>query len=201
LWVLFLGRIVDGASGGSLSVAQAAVADIAPEEQRPGLLGMLGAAFGIGFVLGPAIGGLGCARRAPMCRSTSPACSPPSTRSRPIIRLPETRPSRSSTSVPRGPRTPLSPILRHLAVIGFITVIAFTAFEATFSLFGDRRFGLTEASRRPCSSVSASFLVAVQGGLYGRLVDRYGLHRLFTLGLGMLVVGLAMMSVAFVWPC
>ena len=58
LWVLFAGRIVDGASGGSLSVAQAAVADIAPEEQRPGLLGMLGAAFGIGFVLGPAIGGL-----------------------------------------------------------------------------------------------------------------------------------------------
>src|SRR5262245_59574981 len=58
LWVVFAGRIVDGASGGSLSVAQAAVADIAPEEQRPGLLGMLGAAFGIGFVLGPAIGGL-----------------------------------------------------------------------------------------------------------------------------------------------
>src|SRR4051812_22685562 len=58
LWVLFAGRIVDGASGGSLAVAQAAVADIAPEEQRPGLLGMLGAAFGIGFVLGPAIGGL-----------------------------------------------------------------------------------------------------------------------------------------------
>ena len=58
LWVLFAGRIIDGASGGSLSVAQAAVADIAPEDQRPGLIGMLGAAFGIGFVLGPAIGGL-----------------------------------------------------------------------------------------------------------------------------------------------
>src|SRR6185295_16627826 len=58
LGVLFAGRIIDGASGGSLSVAQAAVADIAPEDQRPGLIGMLGAAFGIGFVLGPAIGGL-----------------------------------------------------------------------------------------------------------------------------------------------
>ena len=58
LWVLFAGRIIDGASGGSLSVAQAAVADIAPEEQRPALIGMLGAAFGVGFVLGPAIGGL-----------------------------------------------------------------------------------------------------------------------------------------------
>ena len=58
LWLLFLGRIVDGASGGSLSVAQAAVADISTPEQRPKLVGMMGAAFGVGFVLGPAIGGL-----------------------------------------------------------------------------------------------------------------------------------------------
>ena len=58
LWLLFAGRIVDGASGGSLSVAQAAVADLAPEAERPRLIGLLGAAFGVGFVLGPAIGGL-----------------------------------------------------------------------------------------------------------------------------------------------
>jgi MFS transporter, DHA1 family, tetracycline resistance protein len=58
LWLLFAGRVIDGASGGSLSVAQAAVADIAPEAQRPRLIGLLGAAFGVGFVLGPAIGGL-----------------------------------------------------------------------------------------------------------------------------------------------
>ncbi|MEY4231094.1 MAG: hypothetical protein RLZZ362_1943, partial [Actinomycetota bacterium] len=58
LGLLFVGRIIDGASGGSLSVAQAAVTDIATPEQRPKLLGMLGAAFGVGFVLGPAIGGL-----------------------------------------------------------------------------------------------------------------------------------------------
>src|SRR6478672_9886731 len=58
LWVLFVGRIIDGASGGSLSVAQAAVADLAPPEERPRLLGLLGAAFGVGFVMGPAIGGL-----------------------------------------------------------------------------------------------------------------------------------------------
>ncbi|MEY2444555.1 MAG: transporter, family, tetracycline resistance protein, partial [Ilumatobacteraceae bacterium] len=58
LWLLFAGRIIDGASGGSLSVAQAAVADLAPEAERPRLIGLLGAAFGVGFVLGPAIGGL-----------------------------------------------------------------------------------------------------------------------------------------------
>ncbi|HEX2041248.1 MAG TPA: MFS transporter, partial [Acidimicrobiales bacterium] len=58
LSVLFLGRVLDGISGASVSVAQAAVADIAPPEDRARLLGLLGAAFGLGFVAGPAIGGL-----------------------------------------------------------------------------------------------------------------------------------------------
>src|SRR6476469_3814777 len=58
LWLLFLGRIIDGASGASVSVAQAAVTDVAPPEERARLLGLLGAAFGAGFALGPAIGGL-----------------------------------------------------------------------------------------------------------------------------------------------
>src|SRR3954468_5291090 len=56
--VLFIGRIIDGASGASVSVAQAAGADVASPEERPHLLGLLGAAFGLGFVAGPAIGAL-----------------------------------------------------------------------------------------------------------------------------------------------
>ena len=58
LWVLFLGRIIDGASGASVAVAQGAIADISTPEERPRLMGMLGAASGLGFVLGPVIGGL-----------------------------------------------------------------------------------------------------------------------------------------------
>src|SRR5205814_6672095 len=58
VWMLFLGRIVDGASGASVSVAQGAVTDVAPPAERPRLLGLLGAAFGVGFVLGPALGGV-----------------------------------------------------------------------------------------------------------------------------------------------
>jgi multidrug resistance protein len=57
--LLFLGRILDGASGASVSVAQAAVADVAPARDRAKLMGLLGAAFGVGFVAGPAIGALG----------------------------------------------------------------------------------------------------------------------------------------------
>jgi len=58
VWILFVGRILDGISGASVSVAQAAVGDVSPPSQRPRLMGLLGAAFGVGFVAGPAIGAL-----------------------------------------------------------------------------------------------------------------------------------------------
>jgi multidrug resistance protein len=58
LWLLFLGRVLDGISGASVSVAQAAVADISAPRQRARYMGLIGAAFGVGFVAGPAIGGL-----------------------------------------------------------------------------------------------------------------------------------------------
>ena len=58
IWILFLGRILDGVSGASVSVAQAAVGDVSPPSQRARLMGLLGAAFGVGFVAGPAIGAL-----------------------------------------------------------------------------------------------------------------------------------------------
>ncbi len=61
LALLYVGRLVDGASGGSVSVAQASAADLASPADRPRLFGLLGAAFGVGFVLGPAIGSLGAA--------------------------------------------------------------------------------------------------------------------------------------------
>ena len=198
LWLLFAGRIIDGASGGSLSVAQAAVADLAPEEDRPGLIGMLGAAFGVGFVLGPAIGGLAALGGphvpfyvAGVLASINAVAA--------MVRLPETRVPHDRIHR-RGLKTPTSPILRHLAVIGFITVLAFTAFEATFSLFGDRRFGLTEASSAAVFLGVGLVLVAIQGGAYGRLVERFGTQRLFEVGLGLLIAGLAVTAVAKVWP-
>jgi multidrug resistance protein len=57
--LLFVGRIIDGASGASVSVAQASVADVAEPQDRARLMGLLGAAFGVGFVAGPAIGAVG----------------------------------------------------------------------------------------------------------------------------------------------
>ena len=58
LWMLFLGRILDGISGGNISTAQAYIADVTSKEDRAKGMGLLGAAFGLGFIFGPAIGGI-----------------------------------------------------------------------------------------------------------------------------------------------
>src|ERR671933_1070440 len=58
LWMLFAGRIIDGVTGGNISTAQAYIADVTTEENRAKGMGLIGAAFGLGFVFGPAIGGI-----------------------------------------------------------------------------------------------------------------------------------------------
>src|SRR5438045_6318985 len=58
LWMLFLGRIIDGVTGGNISTAQAYIADVTTKEDRAKGMGLIGAAFGMGFVFGPAIGGI-----------------------------------------------------------------------------------------------------------------------------------------------
>jgi len=55
---LFVGRIIDGISGGNISTAQAYIADVTPTEQRSRGMGLMGAAFGLGYIFGPAIGGI-----------------------------------------------------------------------------------------------------------------------------------------------
>ncbi len=198
LWVLFLGRIIDGASGASLSVAQAAVADIAEPQQRPRLVGMLGAAFGVGFVLGPAIGGLAALGGphvpfyvAGVLASINAVAA--------IIRLPETK----RTAAParrRGFALPEQPALRRLAIIGFLTTFAFVAFEATFSLFGSARFDLTEGSTAAVFLGIGIVLVLVQGGGFARLAERVGVPRLYATGLVVVAIGLVVTGVSRVWP-
>jgi multidrug resistance protein len=202
LWVLFLGRIIDGASGGSLSVAQAAVADISTPEQRPKLVGMMGAAFGVGFVLGPAIGGLS-ALGGPHVPFYVAGVLASANAVAALVRLPETR---TDTTLPaRHARahlaaSPASAPLRHLALVGFITTFAFAAFEATFSLFGDERFGLTEGSSAAVFFGVGVVLVAIQGNGFGKVVERWGVGPTLRNGLVVLVGGLLALAAATSWP-
>lgn len=203
LWVLYLGRIIDGASGGSLSVARAAVADLAPAGQRQRLLGLLGAAFGVGFVVGPALGGLS-SLAGPSAPFYVAAVLALGNAVAAMVRLPETRPSAAVDTARPTVRTrrrlwPATPVLWRWAIVGFTSTLAFVAFESTFSLFGKRRFGFTEGSASLVFLGVGLLLTVLQGAVYGRVVDRIGVASAFRGGLAVVAAGLIALSLAHEW--
>ena len=200
LWVLFLGRLIDGASGASIAVAQGAVTDIAPPEQRARLLGLLGAAFGVGFVLGPAVGGL-AALGGPHVPFYVAGVVAAINAIAAFIRLPETKSDKRESSAVRKslPKEARSPLLFRYAVIGFIAVMAFAGFESTFSLFGARRFDLTEGSTAAVFLIVGVMLVAVQAGMIGPLTRAFGSRTILVSGMLIVGCGLIILSFATIW--
>ena len=199
LWVLFLGRILDGASGASVAVAQGAVADIAPPEQRARLMGMLGAAFGVGFVVGPALGGLAAlgGPHVPFYLAGSIAAINAVAA---MIRLPETKPDTSHITEKSQRGTALSPALKRFALVGFLSMLGFAGFEATFSIWGQKQFEFTEGSASIVFVFVGVTLVAVQGGLIGPLTEKLGSRKLLRVGLSLVAVGLLLLGFTTTWP-
>ena len=193
LAVVFLGRIVDGASGGTLSVAQAAVSDIAPTDERPRLLGLLGAAFGLGFVAGPAIGGLAslAGHRAPFLLAGLLTAGNVALTAR---RVRETRPARANLQP--TPRRRLDHGPSRFLAVAFLSTAAFAAFETTFALLAAHRFGFTAAATS-LAFVGAGLVVAIATGAAAHSVSRrLGDLTALRLGLGLDAVGLALLAVA-----
>jgi MFS transporter, DHA1 family, tetracycline resistance protein len=204
LWILFLARAIDGASGASVSVAQGAVTDVVAPEDRPRALGLLGAAFGVGFVIGPAIGGL-AALGGPKLPFFIAAAIAAINGLVAIRRLPETHGKSERAAAAAltaglargGARTPA---LVRFALVGLISTAAFSAFEATFSLFGKRRFDLTLASASAVFLGIGLVLVLVQGALIHPLTAKYGSWKLLTAGMVTIAAGLGLFASATTWP-
>jgi MFS transporter, DHA1 family, tetracycline resistance protein len=194
LWLLFLARILDGASGASVSVAQAAVTDVAPPSERARLLGLLGAAFGVGFALGPAIGGVAALvdHRLPFFVAAVIAGVNALVA---VKRLPETNPSRiGGSSQPHEPTTTASSGFRTILVASFLSLVAFSGFEATFSLLADERFGLSESSTYAVFFAIGIALVVVQGGAIHTVVARLGEEASIRLGFAANALGLLLLA-------
>ena len=200
LWVLFLGRILDGASGASVAVAQGAVTDLAPPSERPRLLGLLGAAFGVGFVVGPALGGLASlgGEHIPFFVAGTVALINAIVAWR---RLPETRPAdvRQAARDAAKSDTKAKVRLWGLAVAGFSAIVAFSGFEATFSLLAGDRFRLTEGGIAAIFVGVGVVLVAVQGGLIRPINAKLGTQRSLQVGLVLNSTGLIVLSAAENW--
>jgi DHA1 family tetracycline resistance protein-like MFS transporter len=200
LAVLLVGRIIDGASGASVSVAQAAAADLATPADRHRLFGLLGAAFGVGFVAGPALGSLAAlgGPRLPFFLAAILAAVNTVVAAR---RLPETH--RAGTPPARRPG-PIAALaggagLAPLLAVGFCALVAFSGFEATFALFGERRLGFGIASSAAVFTVIGAAIVVVQGGLVHRVVARTGERRTLLAGLAVNGGGLALLAPAHSW--
>jgi MFS transporter, DHA1 family, tetracycline resistance protein len=201
--IMLIARLLDGASGGNILVAQAYVADVTRPEHRARSLGLIGAAFGVGFVLGPLIGGLLVALpiaaewqlRLPFLVAAGfstlawllvlwrlPESLPADSQSRQSARVLSWRGILDVVSIPR---------VGLLVAVGALTVLAFAALEGTFSLFLEGRLGWS-AQAAAFGFVFLGLVSAViQGGLIRRLVPRYGEPRLILVGLAALALGLA----------
>lgn len=191
VWVLFVGRLVDGLSGVSQSSGQAAVTDMAEPGDRPRLLGLMGTAFGVGFVVGPVVGSLAAlgGARLPFVAASVIAGVNAAVA---WFRLPETRPEGERVSR-HEQGEPLAAGVRRLALVGFVGSVAFAGFTATVALLLNRRLGLDEAGASAVFIVIGVVLIATQAGLVGwvnRILGEVGAIRfgLVSVGAGLVLL-------------
>jgi DHA1 family tetracycline resistance protein-like MFS transporter len=196
LTALFAARIFAGIAGANIPTAQAVVADLTTPENRAKGMGMIGAAFGLGFIFGPAIGGFlsryGYAMPAFFASGLSLANFVAA-----WFLLPETlKPEhRAVERVGRmdALRTAIArPHLPLLLLIGFLVVAAFSAFESTFALFAERVYAFHASSIGYVFAFVGVVLVIVQGFLVGRVVKRIGEHHIVPASLALVAIGLLM---------
>ena len=199
LLVLFVARVLQGIAGASYAAAQAYVADVTTKEERARGMGMIGAAFGLGFILGPAFGAVFSAvdERLPFFVAAGLAALNWLIAYR---RLPESlKPGSAAAPTPRlaALRRALgSRELAPLVWLSFVATLAFVGMESTFALFGERRFDY-DAVQMGLLFAYIGVLAAVgQGLLVGRLVGRWGESRVLIAGLVGTAIGLAVTALA-----
>lgn len=184
LAVLFLSRIIPGIAGGNISTAHAVVADITGPEDRAKGMGLIGAAFGLGFILGPAIGGLAVAVR-PWLPGVVAAAASATAFVLVLTLLPETlergarQPAGRRAFDMRALRSALAqPLLGPALAMVFLTIFAFANFETTFAQLARLRFAFTTSTIAWLFAYAGVLGAVVQGGLIGHLARRFGEARL-----------------------
>jgi DHA1 family tetracycline resistance protein-like MFS transporter len=191
LTMLFLARIVDGLSGGNITTARAYIGDIATPENRAKLFGLLGAAFGLGFIIGPALSGLFAhiSYTAPIWAAAAITIVAMLLA---IFWLPET--VHRVDAVTGSPWTALRevgsrPNLRRLLLIDFVYWASFAVYQTTFALFVARRFNFDAAHTGYLLAAFGFLGVIVQAAMVGPIVKRLGEKRTLMLGLVFAAIG------------
>jgi DHA1 family tetracycline resistance protein-like MFS transporter len=194
---LFVGRLISGITSASYSTAGAYIADVTPEEERAAKFGMLGAAFGLGFVVGPALGGLlgGISLRLPFYAAAGLSLA---NALYGFFILPE--------SLPRAKRAPFTwskanpigalsllrshPRLLGLAAVAFLYHVARDSLPSVFVLYADYRYHWGKRMVGFCLAVVGIASTIVAALLVGPLVKRLGERAALLFGLGFGAFGL-----------
>ena len=205
LWMLFVGRILDGITGGNISTAQAYIADITTTENRAKGMGMIGAAFGLGFIFGPAIGGI-LSRWGIQVPFFFAAGLSFANALLLYFTLPETitkdHPAKHRAGGGRGLQQLMDslrqPRLAFVLTIYFLFIVAFSIMTTSFSLYTMFRFGYDAQHTGYLFAYVGVIAVIIQGGLIGRLVKRFG--ELPLVIVGALCFAISLFAVPFVGP-
>jgi predicted MFS family arabinose efflux permease len=196
--VLVLSRAFAGAATANIAIARAFVADVTPPEGRAKGMGIIGAAFGLGFVLGPAIAGF-LARYSLSLPGLVAAALAAVNGVAAYFVLPE--PEHRLARGERGRWTALTeelqrPGIRRLVLCYFLIVGAFSAMESTYAFLMKDRYGLSDAAVPWVFTYIGVLVTIVQGGLVGPLTKRFGEKRLLVIGTVLQAVALAALPFA-----
>lgn len=198
LWMLFVSRIIDGLTGGNLSVAQAYISDVTDEKSRSKGLGMIGAAFGLGFIIGPVTGGLlsqwGYAVPAFAAATISfinliliYAWLPESLTAEKRSQMTEKRPAITLKALLVAFQRPFT---GSILITRFFFGLAFAIFQTIFSLYALAKFNLTARDTGFVLTYVGVLSVIVQGFLVGRLTSRFREDVLITVSVVLMGISL-----------
>jgi DHA1 family tetracycline resistance protein-like MFS transporter len=206
IW-LFIGRVISGITSASVSTAFAYIADMTPPERRAAVFGKVGAAFGAGFILGPAIGGLlgGVDPRLPFWVAAGLSFA---NTLYGLLILPE--------SLPRDRRSPFrwksanplgalhllraDRVLAGLSITNFFAQLAHVVLPSTFVLYATYRYGWDTRTVGLTLAMVGICAMAVQGAGIGPIVRRIGERRALLLGLGSGAAGFLIFGTATTGP-
>ncbi len=203
LWMVFIGRMLDGMTGGNISTAQAYIADVTTKENRAKGMGLIGAGFGLGFVLGPIIGGFlsRFGTHVPFFFVSALAFANAMSL---YFFLPESRKfSENNDLVRRGRVAELlssfeNPRFGITVLLYFLVIVAFSMMTTAFAQYTMFRFDYDANQNGFLFGYIGILAVIMQGGLFGVLVKKFGESRLIVIGCVLLVASFA--AVPYVGP-
>ncbi|HWY74332.1 MAG TPA: MFS transporter [Verrucomicrobiae bacterium] len=210
LLLLFLSRAVAGICGANIGVAQAYIADITPPEQRSKRMGLIGMAFGLGFIFGPPLGGLARLRFGPAGPGIVAAILCAANFLLAWFILPESWKPSSEHAAQRPHwdqwmHTLRRPKVGLLVVVFFLATFCFTCFETTLGLLIFQTFSIEPESAPGVRLVAnlfmyAGFVGALAQGATGQLVKRLGEPKLVAVSLFLVAISLGPLPFARNWP-